>query len=83
MHTPTGGVFMFVCIAIALFLLMFWGAGALRLGVPFLYALIIPTLFHEWYYTHTLLANGIWYAMLVAVAVSWVITIARKVREWI
>lgn len=74
---------MLACIMIALFLLLFRFVGALRLGVPLLYSLIIPTIFHEWYYSHTALANGIWYAMLAAVAVSWVITIARKVREWI
>ena len=74
---------MMACIAFALFLLMFRVAGVLRLGVPLLYSLIIPTIFHEWYYAHTLLANGIWYAMLAAVALSRLITIARKVREWI
>lgn len=68
---------------IAIFVLVFRLAGVFRLGIPLIYALIVPTIFHEWYYTRTALANGIWYAMLVAVAVSWVITIARKVREWI
>ena len=74
---------MLACVIIMFFALLFQFAGVLRLGVPLLYALIIPTIFHKWYYTHTALANGIWYAMLAAVAVSWVITIARKVREWI
>lgn len=73
---------MLACI-IMFFTLLFQFAGALRLGIPLLYALIVPTLFHEWHYAHTALANGMWYAMLATVAVSWVITIARKVREWI
>lgn len=73
---------MLACVIIVFFTLLFQFAGALRLGTSLLYALIIPTIFHEWYYTHTNLANGIWYAMLVAVAVSWIITIARKVWEW-
>lgn len=67
---------------IAIFVLVFRLAGVFRLGIPLLYALIVPTIFHEWYYTHTLLANGIWYAMLALVAVSWVISIVQKVREW-
>lgn len=74
---------MLACVIVMFFVLLFRVAKALKLGIPLLYALIIPTLFHKWYYTHTALANGIWYAMLAVVAVSWVITIARKVREWI
>ena len=57
-------------------------AGFLRLSIPLLYALIVPTLFHEWYYAHYAIANGIWYAMLVLVAVSCVVSIVQKVREW-
>ena len=33
-------------------------ARALRLSSPLLYALIIPTLFHEWYYAHTVLPTA-------------------------
>ena len=73
----------FITVTSLYFFVFFRIASLLRLHIPLLYALIIPTVFHEWYYTHTLLANGIWYAMLAVVAVSWVITIARKVREWI
>ena len=67
---------------IAFFVLLFRFARVLRLGIPLLYAMIVPTLFHEWYYTHYTLANGIWYAMLALVAVSWVVSIVRRVREW-
>lgn len=62
--------------------ILFRIAGILRLTIPLLYALIIPTIFHEWYYANYVLANGIWYAMLVLVAVSWVVSIVRRVREW-
>ena len=68
---------------IAFLVLLFRVAGVLRLGIPLLYALIVPTLFHEWYYAHYTIANVIWYAMLVLVAVSWVVSIVRKVREWL
>ena len=67
-------------IALIGFSILFRVAGVLRLSVPLLYALIVPTLFHEWYYAHYALANGIWYAMLGLVAVSWVVSVVRWVR---
>ena len=70
-------------IALMGFSILFRFAGVLRLSIPLLYALIVPTLFHEWYYANCALANGIWYAMLVLVAVSWVVSLARKVQELI
>ena len=62
------------------FSILFRVAGALRLSIPLLYALIVPTLCHEWYYAHTGLATGIWYAMLGLVAVSWVVSIVGRIR---
>lgn len=67
---------------IAFFILLFRFAGVLRLGIPLLYALIVPTIFHEWYHTHCTIANGIWYTMLALAAVSWVVSLVRKVRKW-
>ena len=69
-------------IIIAFFVLLFLVAGLLRLGIPLLFALIVPTIFHEWYYANYVLTNGIWYAMLTMVAMSWVVSFVRKVREW-
>ena len=51
-------------------------------GEDILDFMIVPTLFHEWYYPHYTLANGIWYAMLVLVVASWVVSIVQNVREW-
>ena len=59
------------------FSILFRTAGLLRLSIPLLYALIVPTIFHEWYYAHVVLATGIWYAMLGIVAVSWIVSICR------
>ena len=69
-----------IIIALMVFSILFRIAGALRLSIPLLYALIVPTLFHGWYYTHYTLANGIWYIMLGVVAMSWVVSIVRRVR---
>ena len=40
--------------------LLFHAASLLHLGLPLLYALLVPTLFSGWYYSHYALANGIW-----------------------
>ena len=79
--TALGGASMFaivIIIALMVFSILFRIAGVLRLSIPLLYALIVPTLFHGWYYAHYSLANGIWYAMLVLCAFSWVITVIHR-----
>lgn len=74
-------MFTLILFIIILFLsILFRVAGFLRLSIPLLYALIVPTLCHEWYYAHIGLATGIWYAMLGLVAVSWVLSIAQRIR---
>ena len=75
---------MFV-LAAGLFLLtlLMKTASVLRLGIPLLYALIVPTVFHEWFYANYDLAYGIWYAMIALAVLSWVVTIVRRVREWL
>ena len=37
---------------------LFHAASLLHLSLPLLYALIVPTLFSGWYYSHYALANG-------------------------
>ncbi len=54
-----------------------------RLTIPFLYALIVPTLFRSWFYSHTALACGIWYVLLALTLLSWVVSLLRKVWELI
>lgn len=67
---------MYVC----LFSFVLHIAGFFRLTIPLLYVLLVPTLFHEWYYAHQTMAEGIWYAMLMMVALSWVVTIVKRVK---
>lgn len=74
-------MFTLILLIVVIFLsILFRIAEALRLSIPLLYALIVPTVFHEWYYAHSGLATGIWYAMLGLVAVSWVLSIAQRIR---
>ena len=74
---------LYLCIGagIGLLALLFKAASALRLGVPLLYALIVPTVFHGWFYAHYDLAYWIWYTLLGLVVLSWVVTIVSKVRD--
>ena len=60
---------------------LFHAASLLHLSLPLLYALIVPTLFSGWYYSHYALANGIWYALIVLGLISWIVSLARKVRR--
>ena len=55
-------------------------AAVFRLTIPLVYALIVPTVFHEWYYANQTLANVIWYVLLAAVVLSWVVSLVRKIR---
>ena len=57
---------------------LFHAASLLHLGLPLLYALIVPTLFSGWYYSHYALANGIWYALIVLGLISWGVSLVRK-----
>ena len=54
-------------------------AAVFRLTIPLLYALIVPTLFHDWFYSHQALTEGIWYVLLGLVLLSWVISLIRKI----
>lgn len=62
--------------------IIFRVAAAFRLTIPLLYALLAPTLFSKWFYANYELANIIGYALLALVALSWVVSFVRKVREW-
>lgn len=55
----------------------------LRLGIPILYALGMLTVFHSWYQAHTALADIIFFALVGLAALSWVVTAARKIYEWL
>ena len=56
-------------------------AAVFRLTIPLVYALIVPTVFHEWYYANHTLANVIWYALPAVVVLSWVVSLVRKVQD--
>lgn len=73
--------------SIFIFLLMFLLnslfkiASFLRLGIPLLYALIVPVFFSNWLHRNEALALGIWYVMIGLVVLSWILSIRRKIRR--
>ena len=58
--------------------ILFRLALKLRLGIPMLYAVLMLTIFRGWYQTHTALADGIFFAMVGLAALSWVVTLFRR-----
>ena len=50
----------------------------LRLGIPMVYAIVVPTVFRSWYLTNTALADGIFFALVGLMVFSWLITLAKK-----
>lgn len=61
--------------------ILFRIAGFLHLTIPLLYALLIPILFGDWYHSHELVGNGIFFSLLGLAALSWVISLIRKIRS--
>ena len=55
----------------------------LRLTIPLGYAVIVSLCFGEWYHAHEALGDGVFFALLGVVALSWVISIVRKIRVWV
>ena len=61
--------------------ILFRLALKLRLGIPMLYALLALTAFHGWYQAHTALADGIFFALVGLAALSWVVTLLRRLWD--
>ena len=74
---------MFMILGVGLFLLpiLFWLAVKLRLGIPMFYAVLMLTVFHGWYQAHIALADSIFFALVGLAALSWVVTLLRRLWE--
>ena len=71
--------FMILVFGFALLPLLLRLAFRLRLGIPLLYSVLMLTVFHGWYQAHAALGDGILFAMVGLAALSWVVTLARKI----
>ena len=76
---------LFMILGIGLFLLpiLFRLALKLRLGVPALYAVLMLTIFHSWYQAHATLADTIFFALVGLAALSWAVTLLRRLAGWL
>lgn len=72
-----------ICIFLLMFVLnsLFKITSFFRLGIPLLYAFVVPLFFADWLHHHETLATGIWYAMIGLVFVSWIASIRKKIRR--
>lgn len=51
----------------------------LRLTLPLVYAVLVTTAFHDFYITHTALADGIFFLLIAISALSWFISIGKNI----
>ena len=61
--------------------ILFRLAAILRLGVPLLYTLVMAFIFPLWAHEHQALSMAILYALLALCALSWIVTIIRKICD--
>lgn len=73
-----------LCILISIwsFALLLRAISFLRLTIPLGYAIVVSLCFGEWYHAHEALGDGIFFALLGLVALSWIVSIMRKIRAW-
>ena len=71
-----------ILISIWFFALLLRLVSLLRLTIPLGYAIVVSLCFGEWYHAHEALGDGIFFALLGLVMLSWMISIVRKIRAW-
>lgn len=73
-----------LCLLISIWLLalMLRLVSLLRLTIPLGYAIVVSLCFGEWYHAHEALGDGIFFALLTLAALSWIISLVRKIRAW-
>ena len=69
-------------VAIWFFAMLLRLVSLLRLTISLGYAVVVSLCFGEWYHAHEVLGDGIFFALLGLVALSWIVSIMRKIREW-
>lgn len=71
-----------ILISIWFFALLLRAISLLRLTIPLGYAVVVSLCFGEWYHAHEALGDSIFFALLGMVAISWMISLVRKIRAW-
>ena len=70
-------------ISIWFFALILRALSLLRLTIPLGYAIVVSLCFGEWYHAHEVLGDRIFFVLLGLVALSWIVSIVRKIRAWV
>ena len=84
-QTNLGGLDMIaLCLLISIWFLalLLRLVSLLRLTIPLGYAVVVSLCFGEWYHAYEVLGDDIFFALLGLVALSWIVSIMRKIREW-
>lgn len=76
-------VYILIGLLVLVLSILFRVAAALGLTIPLAYALIAPTLFHDWFHSNQALAEGIGWGLVALVALYWVVSLVRKIRAFI
>ena len=71
--------YLMIFVAFIIISIIFRLASATGLILPLLYGLLAPTLFSRWFYAHQTLAEGIGYALIALVALSWLLSLTVKI----
>lgn len=72
-----------LCAGLFLLPILFRLALKLRLGVPMLYIVLALTVFYDWTRANPALADGVLFALVGLVILSWVVSGARKLCDLI
>lgn len=72
-----------LCAVLFLLPILFRLALKLRLGIPMLYIVLALTVFHDWVRANPTLADGILFALVGLVILSWVVTAVRNLCDFI
>ena len=73
--------FFMLCTGLFLLPILFRLALKLRLGIPMLYAVLALTVLHDWTRANPALADGIFFALVTLAALSWVVTLLRRLWD--
>jgi len=55
----------------------------LRLTLPLVYAIVMPTLFRGFYLAHTQLADSVFFLLIALAALSWLVTLSKNIYAYI
>lgn len=73
-------IYLIICFAGFFIGLAFRLAAMMRLGIPLLYTLVLAFIFPSWAHEHQELSMWILYGLLALVAISWIVSLLKKIR---